>query len=123
MSLKQLHRQTDSIVDYSVFVTKNNVEAITMRILEDMIDVVLECGFDSPQQAYEKINETSDLISWVQDFGSICSDDEISVDEHQSHIFEHLCNLCDSQEPEITEEALAAGVQKWIDRGSPTRPE
>lgn len=96
MSLKQLYRQTHSIVDYSVpGVTRHNVEAITMRILEDMIDVVIECGFDSPQQAYDKINETSDLISWVQDFGSICSDDEISVDNHQSHIFEHLCYLGD----------------------------
>lgn len=100
MSLKQLHRQTDSIVDYSVFVTKYNVEAITMRILEDMIDVVLECGFDSPQQAYEKINETSDLVSWVQDFGRYYSDDEISVDNHESHIFEHLCFLADDGGPD-----------------------
>lgn len=100
LSLKSLQRQTHSIVDYTPFLNSANVESITLRILEDKIDVLLEMGYSSVEEAYAKINETSDIIHYVQDW---CNEDskrsrdawfeEFSVERHEEMIFEHLCFL------------------------------
>ena len=103
LSTKQLFRQTGSIVDYSVFLNSDNVESITLAILEDMIDVVLELGYESAQEAYEKIDETSDIIHFVKDWSRndaerISGDTdalEHSVESHEAMCLSQLMRLKD----------------------------
>jgi hypothetical protein len=71
----------------NIEVTPDNVEAITLRILEESADIVLLCGFDSPQQAYDFINQTSDIISGVFDSADLAP---FPYHPHEEMVLDHI---------------------------------
>jgi hypothetical protein len=79
-------RRTQQI-DHNTLLTPDNVEAVTLRILEEMAPQLLAWGFDTPQKAYEFVDATSDIITGVHDYFDSM---ELDMDCHEELIRDHL---------------------------------